>query len=113
MFVALTTGLTETDRTFAQSLGDNLVQPDESATGEKQNVRRVHLNVLLLRMLAAPLWWNIRHRAFEHLQQRLLHAFPADIAGNRHVLAGFADLVDFVDVQNAALGRLDIKIGSV
>src|SRR5580700_4913094 len=47
---------------------------------------------------------DVGDRAFQHLQQRLLNAFAAHVAGDGDVLAGFADLVDFVDVDDPALG---------
>jgi hypothetical protein len=50
--------------------------------------------------------------AFEHLEQRLLHAFARDVAGDRDVLARLADLVDLVDVDDAALGRLEVEVGA-
>ena len=105
--------LAEADGALAQPLGDDFVQADERAAADEQDVGRVHLNVLLLGMLAAALRRNVGHGAFEHFQQGLLHAFAADIAGDRDVLAGLADLVDFVDVQNTALGRFDVEIGRV
>ena len=50
---------------------------------------------------------------FEHFQQGLLDAFAGDIAGDADVLGGLGDLVDFIDVDDAALGRLDIEVGGV
>jgi hypothetical protein len=35
---------------------------------------------------------------FQHLQQGLLDTFAGDVASDRDVVAGLADLVDFVDV---------------
>src|SRR5262249_8944640 len=46
--------------------------------------------------------------AFEDFEQRLLHAFAGDVAGDRGVLVLAADLVDFVDVDDALLGLLDV-----
>ena len=74
---------------------------------------RVHLDVLLLGMLAAALGRDVGDRPFEHLQQRLLHALARHVAGDRDVLAGLADLVDFVDVEDAPLGGLDVEVGGV
>ena len=53
------------------------VEADERAAADEQDVRRVHLDVLLLGMLAAALRRNVGDGAFEHLQQGLLHAFAA------------------------------------
>ena len=59
----------------------------------------------LVRMLASALRRNVGDRAFEDLQQRLLHAFAGDVARDRRVLVLAADLVDFVDVDDAAAAR--------
>jgi hypothetical protein len=50
------------------------------------------------------------HCAFENLQERLLDPLPGDVARNAHVLRLAADLVDFVDVNDAHLCALDIVI---
>ncbi len=62
-------------------------------------------------MLAAALRRNIGDGAFEHFQQGLLDAFAGDIAGDADVVLRFADLVDFVDVDDAALGGFEIVVG--
>ena len=62
-------------------------------------------------MLAPTLGWDVRDGSFEHLQERLLDSFSGDIAGDRNVLAGFADLVDLVDVKDPSLGGFDIEVG--
>ena len=62
-------------------------------------------------MLAAALRRDVGDRAFEHLQQRLLNAFAADVAGDADVAGGLADLVDFIDVDDAALGGFEIVVG--
>src|SRR5690606_5851800 len=40
-------------------------------------------------------------------------ALPADVAGDRGVVRLAADLVDFVDVDDAALGPLDVVVGGL
>jgi hypothetical protein len=62
-----------------------------------------------MRMFSATLGRNIRHSAFEHLQQGLLHAFSRDIARNRGILVLAADLVDLIYINDAGLGSLDIS----
>ena len=58
------------------------VEADERAAADEQDVRRVHLDVLLLGVLAAALRRDVADGAFEHLQQGLLHAFAGDVAGD-------------------------------
>ena len=66
-----------------------------------------------MRMLAAALRRNIGDRAFQDLQQRLLHAFARDIAGDRRIFVLAADLVDFVDIDDALLAPLHVAIGGL
>ena len=61
-------------------------------------------------MLAAALRRNIAHSALQDLQQGLLHAFTAHIAGDGGVLALAGNLVDLVDIDNTDLRLLHIKI---
>src|SRR5690606_4494170 len=61
-------------------------------------------------MLAPALWWDVGDRAFDNLEQRLLHAFARNITGCRRIVALAADLVDLVDVDNAALSALHVVI---
>ena len=46
-------------------------------------------------------------------EQRLLHALARDVAGDRDVVGGLADLVDLVDVDDAPLGSFEVEIGGV
>ena len=64
-----------------------------------------------MRMLATALRRHRRNRAFNDLQQGLLHALARHIADDRWVLGLAADLVDLIDIDNAALGPLDIIVG--
>ena len=49
----------------------------------------------------------------EDLQQRLLHALAADVAGDRRVVRLARDLVDLVDVDDPALGAADVEVGGL
>ncbi len=64
-------------------------------------------------MLASTLRWHIGNGAFEQFEKRLLHAFTRNISCDRDILRGLADLVDFVDVNDAALCALKIEVGSL
>ena len=61
-------------------------------------------------MFTPALRGNVGDGAFEHFQEGLLHPLAADIAGNADVILGLADLVDLVDVDDAALGGLQVVI---
>ena len=112
-FVFVPAGLAEAHRALAQPLADNVLQPHEGAAADEEDIRGVHLDVLLLRMLPPALRRHVGDGAFEHLQQRLLNAFARDVARDRHVLTGLANLVDLIDVQHASLRRLQVEVRGV
>jgi len=58
----------------------------------------------------APLGRNARHGAFENLEQGLLDTLTRNVPGDRRVLGLSSDLVDLVDVDDAALGALHVKV---
>src|SRR5262249_33067231 len=101
----------EADRGRPPARRDDLFEPIEGAAAYEQDVSRVDLQEFLLRMLASALR---RHRcdgAFHDLEQGLLHALARDVAGDRGVVGLAADFVDLVDIDDAALGALDIVVG--
>ena len=61
-------------------------------------------------MLATTLGRHVRDCSFDDLEKSLLYAFTGDITGNRRVVALAAHLVDFIDVDDAALCAIDIVI---
>ena len=64
-------------------------------------------------MLAPALRRHGGDGAFHDLQQRLLHALARHVAGDRGVVRLAADLVDLVDIDDAALRPLDIVVGGL
>ncbi len=103
----------EAHRLLAEPAGDLLVEPDERAAADEEDVRRVDLEELLVRVLAAALGRHVGDGAFEDLEQRLLHALARHVARDRRVLVLAADLVDLVDVDDALLGLLDVAAGGL
>ena len=100
----------ETEVLLARAALDNRHNAVERAAADKEDVCRVNLNHFLLGMLSATLRRNGGNRTFEDFQQRLLHALAADIARNRRIFALAGDFVDFVDVDDAALCRVNVVI---
>src|SRR5450631_3388366 len=103
----------ETDRGCPTSGRDDLLKAAKSAAAYEQDVGGVDLQELLLGVLAAALR---RHRGdgpFHDLEERLLHALARHVAGNRGVIGLATDLVDFVDIDDAALGSFDIVVGGL
>ena len=63
-----------------------------------------------MRVLAAALRRDVRDRALDDFQQCLLHALAGDVTRDGGVLALAGDLVDLVDIDDAALGELHVVI---
>src|SRR4029079_14601117 len=98
----------EAERLLAGPALDLLLEADERAAADEQDVGRVDLEELLVRVLAPALRRNVGDRAFEDLQERLLGPLTRHVARDRGVLVLAADLVDFVDVDDALLALLDV-----
>src|SRR5262245_46991272 len=92
---------------------DHLIEADEGAAADEQDVGGVDLEELLVRMLAAALRRNVRDGPFQNFQQRLLDALAGDVSGDRGVLVLPADLVDLVDIDDALLALLDVAAGGL
>ena len=65
----------EAHRFFIHALFDDLVKTVERTAADKEDVRGIHVDEFLLRMLASAVGRNIGDRALQQLQKRLLHAF--------------------------------------
>src|SRR6185369_3002534 len=96
----------EAHRRLRQAALAPILQPDERAAADEEDVGGVDLDEFLVRMLPSALRRNVGHGSFEDLEQRLLHALAGDVARDRRVVALAADLVDLVDVDDAALRLL-------
>src|SRR2546426_12845609 len=102
--------LREADLPPAGTRLDDLLEAVERPAADEQNVLGVDLDVLLLRVLAPALGRHARHRPLEDLEERLLHAFARYVARDARVLGLAGDLVDLVDVDDAALGLGDVEV---
>src|SRR5688572_7096969 len=91
------------DAVAADAAADDVLELDERAAHDEEDVVGVDLQVVLLGVLAAALRRDVRYRALEDLEEPLLHALARDVACDRDVLRGARDLVDLVDVGDAAL----------
>ena len=100
----------ETDTLFANTTLDDLFKAGKGTAKNEQHVCRVDLDELLMGMLASTLRWHRGLSALKNLQQRLLHTFTRNISGDRRILAFASNLVDLVDVDDARLCTLRIKV---
>ena len=89
---------------------DHFIQTGKRTTTDEQDLGRINLQELLLRMFTATLRWNGCNRTFDQLQQRLLHALTRYVTGDGRVVRFTGDLVDLIDVNNPALRFLYIVI---
>src|SRR5439155_12428940 len=94
----------------ADAMLDQPLEAVEGAAADKQDVRGVDLDEVLMRMLAAALGRDVGDSALENLQERLLHALTRDVPRDRRVVRFAGDLVDLVDVDDAALRPRDVKV---
>ena len=62
-------------------------------------------------MFAPALGRNPANGSFDDFQKRLLHTLAGNIPGNRDVVGLGRNLVDLVDVDDAALCKLDVAFG--
>ncbi|MBM2842912.1 MAG: hypothetical protein HW404_749 [Anaerolineales bacterium] len=96
----------------ADAVADDFGQPAERPAADEQDVARVDLDELLLGMLAPALRRNVDRGALDDLEQRLLHPLARDVARDAGIVARLAgDLIDLVQVDDAALGPLDVEVG--
>ena len=90
---------------------DDLVEADEGAAADEQDVGGVDLDELLVRMLAAALRRHVATVPSRIFSSACCTPSPRDVAGDRRVVALAADLVDLVDVDDAALRLLLVVAG--
>ena len=74
------------------------------------DIRRIDLDELLVRVLAAALRRHGSRRALEDLQERLLDTLARHVARDGRVLGLARNLIDLVDVDDAALSLLDVVV---
>src|SRR2546422_7311846 len=91
---------------------DDLLEADEGAAAEEEDVRGVDLDELLVRVLPPALGRHVGHRALEDLEQGLLDALARDVPCDRGVLGLARDLVDLVDIDRKST-RLNSSHGYI
>src|SRR6185503_8169515 len=103
----------EAHRLLADARLDDLLETFEGAADDEQDVRRVDLDEVLVRMLATALRRHVGHGPLEDLEECLLNTLTRDIARDRRVVALARDLVDLVDVDDPALRAVEVEVGGL
>src|SRR4051812_9903165 len=100
----------EADTRFFRTVTDDPLQAVERAAADEKDVGGINLNEVLVRVLAAALRRHGGNGALDELEERLLHALARDVAGDGRVVRLARDLVDLVDVDDAALRLVDVVV---
>src|SRR3954453_20894985 len=100
----------EAHRLAARPLADHLLEANESATADEQDICRVHRSELLVRMLPAALRRHVGNGPLEDLQQRLLDALARDVPGDGGILVLAADFIDLIYIDDSLLATLHISV---
>ena len=101
----------KTGRTLSQASLDDVFNPRKCSCSNEEDSRGINLQELLVRMLASALRGHRSHRSFDDLQKSLLDAFTGNVTRDGSVLSLTSDLVDLIDVDDAALCLLNISAG--
>ena len=99
----------EADAGALRTLADDLFQSVERAAADEEYVRRVDLDEVLVRVLAAALRWDRCVRPLDQLEERLLNPFARHVARYRRVVALARDLVDR-HVDDPTLRLVDVVV---
>mmetsp|Transcript_22982 Transcript_22982/g.65262 ORF Transcript_22982/g.65262 Transcript_22982/m.65262 type:complete len:446 (-) Transcript_22982:1137-2474(-) len=89
---------------------DGLFQAGKGATADEEDLGGVHLDVLGAHRLVAALFGHVGNSSLQEFEQCLLNALAAHIARGAGP-AALGDLVDFINVHDAALRQLYVKVG--
>ena len=85
----------------------------EGTSADEEDIARVNMYVVLVRMLASALGRHVHHRSFQEFQQSLLYALSAHVTGNARVVTLTGNLVYFVDEDDAALRRCHVVVSNL
>ena len=99
--------LLEPEPTPPETLGDDVFEPDEGPSADKQDVGRVEGDAGLHGVLIAARRRHRGDRAFDELQESVLDALPQIFEARATPL----NLVDLIDVDDATLSNLDVTFG--
>ena len=90
---------------------DDLIKADKGTAANEEDVLGIELDVLLMGMLAPALGWHVAGGGLQDFEKGLLDAFTRNVTGDGNVVRLAADLVDFINVDDADLGFLHVVVG--
>ena len=96
-----------------EAVGNLLLDALKGAAAYKEDILGVDGYHLLLGVLASALWGHVDDRAFEQLEQALLHTLARYVAGDGWVVALACNLIYLVDEYDAPLGLVDVVVGGL
>ncbi len=100
----------ESNSAFAQSFGDDFFQMDKGSSDDEQDILGIDADILLIGVLAAAFGRNVGDCSFDDFEEGLLDPFAGDIAGDGDIAGRLADLIDFIDIDNAHFRAGDIVV---
>ena len=71
------------------------------------------MDKVLVGVFPTTLRWDGSNGAFQDFQQGLLHTFPGHVPGDGGIIRLAGDFVHLVDIDDAPLGALHIKVGGL
>ena len=83
----------------------------ECTAADEEDVACIDVDVVLVGMLSAAFWRDVDNGAFEQLEQSLLYAFAAYVAGDAGVVLLACYLVYLVDEDDASLCCGQVVVG--
>ena len=95
---------------LVQPLLNDLFKTVKGTAADKQNICSINLDEFLMRMLSSTLRRHVGYRTLHDFQKRLLYALTGNIPGDRGVLTLTGNFVDLIDINDAVLRALHIKI---
>ena len=106
-------GHAEAEGFLSEALLNHFVEPDKCTSTDEKNFFCADLNVFLLWVFPAALGGDIADRSFENFQESLLDAFAANVASDGDIVGFSADLINFVDINDADFGTFDIILSGL
>ena len=105
--------LTKADDFFTKTLFDDFFNAIKGTTHDEEDIFSIHLNHLLLWMLASTLRRHASNGSLDNLEEGLLHPFTRNITCDRYILTLLGNLVNFIHIDNPTLCTFNIKVSSL